>query len=91
MRVDHGAGLPYVFDTHDDWLPTAEADRALTGVMHESWARFARTGNPNPVTSDLDWPEFGATGALLVWDQPISTGAPMDEELCPLLGWETTP
>lgn len=91
LRVYHGEELPYVFDTHDAWLPTAEADRALTGAMHESWARFARTGNPNPVTSDLDWPEFGATGALLVWDQPISTGAPMDEELCPLLGWETTP
>ena len=60
------------------------------GIMMQH-TRFARTSNPNPVTSDLDWPEFGATGALLVWDQPISTGAPMDEELCPLLGWETTP
>ncbi|WP_440958692.1 carboxylesterase/lipase family protein [Oceanicaulis sp. LC35] len=91
LRVYHGAELPYVFDTHNDWLPVSEADRALTRAMHDSWSRFARTGDPNPVGAEPDWPEFGATGALRVWNQPISTDAPMDEDLCPLLGWETTP
>ena len=91
LRVYHGAELAYVFDTHDDWLPTTDADRTLTRIMHASWARFARTGTPNPVASGLDWPEFGDSGALLVWDQPLTTGTPLDEDLCPLLGWEIAP
>jgi para-nitrobenzyl esterase len=43
----HGAEIPYVFDTHDDWLPTDAEDRALTEIMMQYWVAFARTGNPN--------------------------------------------
>lgn len=43
----HGAEIPYVFDTHDDWLPTLAEDRALTEIMMQYWVAFARTGNPN--------------------------------------------
>lgn len=43
----HGAELPYVFDTHDDWLPTTAVDRKITAWMINYWANFVKTGNPN--------------------------------------------
>ena len=47
MGAYHGAELPYVFDTHEDWLPTVEADHRLTKVMQSYWVNFATNGNPN--------------------------------------------
>ncbi|MCS5594887.1 MAG: carboxylesterase family protein [Porticoccaceae bacterium] len=57
MGAYHGAELPYVFDTHDVWLPTVEADHRLTKVMQSYWVNFATNGNPNQ--SDLQpWLPF---------------------------------
>jgi para-nitrobenzyl esterase len=56
----HGAELPYVFDTHDSWLPTAPADRQLSALMNAAWAQFVRSGHPG-IEGGVDWPEFGAT------------------------------
>lgn len=56
MGSYHGAELPYVFNTHDDWLPTSEEDLALTESVMQYWVNFARTGNPNSV----DLPEWHA-------------------------------
>ena len=57
MGAYHGAELPYVFDTHDVWLPTVEADYRLTKVMQSYWVNFATNGNPNQ--SDLQpWLPF---------------------------------
>ena len=53
----HGAELPYVFDTHDEWLPFDETDRFLTNVMLSYWAQFAKSGNPNSVDSP-SWKPF---------------------------------
>jgi len=47
MGAYHGAELPYVFDTHDDWLPTTSADRELTQTIMQYWLNFARSGDPN--------------------------------------------
>jgi para-nitrobenzyl esterase len=88
LRAYHGAELPYVFNTHDDWLPTNTTDRALSALMNESWARFARTGDPNPVSETTTWPEYSVTGALLIWDETRTEGAPLDGALCARLGWE---
>jgi len=43
----HGAEIPYVFDTADDWLPADGVDRALTDTMLAYWTQFAKTGDPN--------------------------------------------
>ena len=48
LRAYHGAELPYVFGTHDAWLPTSDADERLTREMMQAWVRFAATGSPDP-------------------------------------------
>jgi para-nitrobenzyl esterase len=59
MGAYHGAELPYIFDTHDSWLPTDDKDRQLTGVMMRYWRNFARSGDPN--AKDLpSWPPYAS-------------------------------
>ena len=57
MGAYHGAELPYIFDTHDDWLPTVEADHRLTNIMQTYWINFATTGNPNQLDFPM-WPNY---------------------------------
>lgn len=47
MGAYHGAELPYIFDTHDAWLPTSNTDKYLTEMIQNSWLNFMKTGNPN--------------------------------------------
>ena len=53
----HGAEIPYVFDTHDDWLPTAAVDRALGEHMLSAWAAFVASGDPNR-PGRVNWPAY---------------------------------
>ncbi len=53
----HGAEIPYVFDTADEWLPADATDRALSDAMLGYWVRFAKTGNPNG-EGFPHWPAF---------------------------------
>ena len=59
LRAYHGAELPYVFGTHDAWLPTSADDERLTREMMRAWVRFAATGSPEG-TEGPAWPMFGA-------------------------------
>ncbi len=59
MGAYHGAELPYVFGTHDDWLPTTDEDWALSEAMMDYWASFARNGNPNH-EGQPEWPAYGS-------------------------------
>lgn len=47
MGAYHGAELPYVFGTHDDWLPTDNQDLRLGEAMMSYWLNFIRSGDPN--------------------------------------------
>ncbi|MEE4173509.1 MAG: carboxylesterase family protein [Xanthomonadales bacterium] len=62
----HGAELPYVFDTHDAWLPTDADDRRLTARINAYWTAFARTGDPNPGAQTgirtPPWPAYRGDG-----------------------------
>ncbi len=55
----HGAELPYVFDRHDDWLPTEAVDHRLTELLVGYWREFVRRGDPNGA-SLLPWPAWRA-------------------------------
>jgi para-nitrobenzyl esterase len=80
----HGAELPYVFDTHAGWIPTAAEDRQLSGQMNAAWARFIRSGDPD-LEGAADWPEFGATGEMLVWSDTLTVTTPGDRDICAIL------
>lgn len=88
MGAYHGAELPYLFDTHDAWLPTSEVDRALTRTLMTYWARFARSGNPNG-SGQVDWPRYRASGdPVLRLDRSIETLTHPERALCAALGVE---
>lgn len=60
LGVYHGAELPYVFNRHDDWLPTNEADQAVTNAMMSYWVSFAQDGSVR--TEGLpEWPMYIAS------------------------------
>ena len=74
MGAYHGAELPYVFDTHDDWLPTDAADHRLTDEMMNYWVQFIKTGNPNVSGMSL-WPTYAVRG-----DQVQNLGVEINPE-----------
>ena len=43
----HGAEIPYVFKTHDTWLPVTQKDIELSDMMMRYWINFAMAENPN--------------------------------------------
>ena len=59
LGVYHGAELPYVFDQHDPWLTTGEADRSLTDSLMSYWVSYARDGVVR-VAELPEWPMYTA-------------------------------
>ena len=47
----HGAELPYVFDTHDPWMPTNAVDLRVTDALVDYWVAFLTDGSPNEFQS----------------------------------------
>lgn len=90
----HGAELPYVFGTHDDWLPTSESDRRITRAMMQAWVQFATYGSPDPSVGGLPvgggdgprWPTYGAAEPRRVmrFDEVQTAVAPSEPVLCRL-------
>lgn len=84
LRSYHGAEIPYVFDTHDAWLPTDATDAALTKRMQQAWIRFAWYGDPaGPEEKDEAWPAFDPERPRMMelGDRSKPTAA-TDVELC---------
>jgi para-nitrobenzyl esterase len=80
----HGAEIPYVFDTHDNWLPTDKTDRLLTEIMGGYWIQFANTGNPN--ADELPyWPAFGDHHNYLDLGNRVLMGRDLESDLCDIL------
>ena len=81
----HGAELPYVFNTHDEWLPTNQDDVRLTESIQRYWLSFARSGNPNN-DDDAVWPKF-EPGSLKtqILDRNIYSTSHPSERLCEFL------
>ena len=84
MGAYHGAELPYVFGTHDDWLPTSEVDLRLSEQMMSYWANFIRSGNPNNAELQI-WPEFDDNHSTALLNLPYSAKTHPEAELCALL------
>mgnify|MGYP001224979243 FL=1 len=72
----HGAEIPYVFGTHDVYLPTTNNDLKLTVNMMNYWTQFAKTGNPNSNETDVYWDEFGDDENYIILDTTIKTDVP---------------
>lgn len=80
----HGIEYPYVFDTHDAYMPTTDIDHALGAAMRKYWVSFAKTGDPNNAGT-TDWPRFEAPDMLVqeLGDTVLSVPAP-EQQLCAL-------
>ena len=64
IRAYHGAELPYVFNTHDNWMTTNDADLKITDIITDYWINFAKTGNPNGENTPT-WPMFNNDSNLV--------------------------
>ena len=81
----HGAEIPYVFGTHDVYLPTTNNDLKLTASMMNYWTQFAKKGNPNSDDTDVYWSEFGTNENYIILDTTIKTDKKMEQDLCDLI------
>jgi para-nitrobenzyl esterase len=87
MGAYHGAELPYVFNTHDIWLPTSQQDRELTDSLMQYWLNFAETGNPNSTTI-IEWPTYMQAGdAVQYLGVDIKAQPYLSNTLCDLFAY----
>ena len=84
LRAYHGAELPYVFDTHDEWLPTTSEDRMVSKEMKTAWINFARSGDPG---EDGNWPEWSEEAKAMIFRYPSMVGE-LDLQLCHVLAYD---
>ena len=85
MGAYHGAELPYVFGTHDAWLPTDAIDLQLTDKMQSYWLAFAATGDPNGRDQRL-WPAYRPNEPTVqMLDDAIWSGRHSSQAFCDVL------
>ena len=94
IKAYHGAEIPYVFNTHDDFLPTNQIDQALTLTMIKTWSNFAHHGNPNGLSQNVEavskkemksiiWPPYSKDShALLRLDDTVKVSSIEEYALC---------
>jgi para-nitrobenzyl esterase len=82
----HGTELPYVFGSHDAWLPTESADTLLTSAVMDYWLAFVRQGDPD-VAGRPAWPVYTNRQPLVLrLDTNIEVVTATDLSLCEWLG-----
>lgn len=87
----HGAEIPYVFDSHDDWFSSDSTEVRLTTTMLTYWTNFARTGDPNGPGLPR-WPRYSLqTNQVMALGDQIKPISGPDAELCPALAAELYP
>lgn len=85
IRAYHGAEIPYMFGTADEWLPRDETDSKLTDTMTSYWVNFVTSGNPNG--SGLpQWPQASksAINSLELGDT-IHPANPEEYAICAMI------
>ena len=80
----HGAEIPYVFNTHDQWLPTNEDDQELTEAMMGYWAEFAKKGTPNSKKYPT-WLKFSEDEYYQILDIPIESASDIEKDFCAII------
>lgn len=82
VRAYHGAELPYVFGTHDDWMTTTATDRELSEQMMRYWLAFAANGTPN-AEGLPEWPVFAfGNETVMEFADEATLVAPQEAVLC---------
>ena len=81
----HGAEIPYVFNTHDAFLPTTEEDLKLSEQMMEYWTEFAKKGTPNSVDNPVTWYEFGEEENYLILDTEVRNDQKLERQFCDIM------
>jgi len=81
----HGAELPYVFDTHDAWLPTNDDDLELTKAIQSYWLSFAKNGDPNNQNGAL-WEKYDEVNSYTqILDSKITGDTHPSKKICDIL------
>ena len=87
----HGAELPYVFDTHDAWIPTDAVDYQITNALVDYWVAFLTNGSPNESesgdteTGRMIWPAWTQKQQALIISDEVSAQTHPDAALCDFL------
>lgn len=87
----HGAELPYVFDTHDAWIPTDVVDYQITNALVDYWVAFLTNGSPNESesgdteTGRMIWPAWTQKQQALIVSDEVSAQTHPDAALCDFL------
>lgn len=85
LKAYHGAEIPYVFDSHDDWLVSDNDDNVLTTSMIKYWTNFAKNGDPNNENEPElpQWPLFNIDAPKVqMLSEKISTIIAPDIQTC---------
>ena len=80
----HGAELPYVFDTHDEWLPTNDIDRKITEEVQSYWVQFSKTGNPN-LEQEIWDPYSAQTNSTFIINKKSYSSSHPSYEICKIM------
>ncbi|MEM7360395.1 MAG: carboxylesterase family protein [Pseudomonadota bacterium] len=85
MGAYHGAELPYIFDTHDDWLPTTDQDHRLSSQIMQYWLEFMQQRKPE-AQGLPEWPAYLQAGDdVMVLGDELQVKAHSSRALCAIL------